>query len=102
MVFESLFSSVFPAKETSKQNRWPVVFKPTRVHGASEDNFNQAQKMQIDLEALFKQKINFQTDFTRIQQTQKCLIALDMNRQQCEEDLECLQIFDQVYSFYSQ
>ncbi|KAK1351715.1 hypothetical protein POM88_053998 [Heracleum sosnowskyi] len=89
-VVESLFSSVFPAKETSKQNRWSMVFKPIRVHGASENSFNEAQKMQIDLEALYKQKINFQTDFTRIQQTQKSLIALDMNMQQCEQDLECL------------
>ncbi|KAK1351711.1 DUF241 domain-containing protein [Heracleum sosnowskyi] len=89
-VVESLFSSVFPANKTSKQNRWSMVFKPTRVHGASEDNFSEAQKMQIDLEALYKQKLNFQTDFTRIQQTQKCLIALDTNMQQCEEDLECL------------
>ncbi|KAK1400339.1 DUF241 domain-containing protein [Heracleum sosnowskyi] len=59
-IFESLFSSVFPAKETSKQNRWSLVFKATqskRVHEVSEQNY---------------------------------LMALDTNMQHCEEDLECL------------
>lgn len=92
LVFESLFSSLFPAKETSKQNRWSMVFKPTqtkRVHGVSEDN-NEVQKLQTNLEALYKQKINMQLDFLKIQETQKCLTALDMNMQQCEEDFDCL------------
>ncbi|KAK1351712.1 DUF241 domain-containing protein [Heracleum sosnowskyi] len=59
-IFESLFSSVFPVKETSKQNRWSLVFKSTqskRVHEVSEQNY---------------------------------LMALDTNMQRCEEDLECL------------
>lgn len=37
-----------------------------------------------------KQNINMQSDFSRIKETHKCLIALDMNLQQCEEDLDCL------------
>ncbi|KAK1400337.1 hypothetical protein POM88_010200 [Heracleum sosnowskyi] len=93
VVFESLFSSVLPAKEASKQNRWSMVFKPTqtkRVHGVSEDKFNEVQKLQTNLEALYKQKINMQLDFLKIQETQKCLTALDMNMQQCEEDFDCL------------
>ncbi|KAK1400349.1 DUF241 domain-containing protein [Heracleum sosnowskyi] len=59
-IFESLFSSVFPAKESSKQTRWSLVFKSTqskRVHEVSEQDY---------------------------------LMALDTNMQHCEEDLECL------------
>ena len=86
-MFESLFSSVFPAKETSKQNRWSLVFKSKqskRVHEVSE---GKVEEMQIDIEAIYKQKINMQSDFSRIQGALK---ALDKNMQQCEEDLECL------------
>ncbi|WOG99806.1 hypothetical protein DCAR_0519162 [Daucus carota subsp. sativus] len=85
MMFESLFSSIFPAKETSKQNRWSLVFKSKQsklVHDVSE--------RQMDFEAIYKQKINLQSDFSIIQGAQKCLMALDKNMQQCEEDLECL------------
>ncbi|WOG99808.1 hypothetical protein DCAR_0519164 [Daucus carota subsp. sativus] len=89
-MFESLFSSVFPAKETSKQNRWSLVFKSKqskRVHEVSE---GKVEEMQMDIEAIYKQKINMESDFSRIQGAQKCLMALDKNMQQCEEDLECL------------
>lgn len=44
----------------------------------------------MNLEALYKQKINMQSDFSKIHETQKCLTALDMNMQQFEEDLDCL------------
>ena len=87
-MFESLFSSVFPAKETSNQNRWSLVFKSKqskRVHVEGK-----VEEMQMDIEAIYKQKINLQSDFSRIQGAQKCLMALDKNMQQCEEDLECL------------
>ena len=90
-VFESLFSSVFPAKETSKQKRWSMVFKSTqskRVHEASKDN--EVQKIHLNLQALYQQKRNTQSDLLRIQETQKCLMALDMNMQQVEEDLDCI------------
>nr|XP_017250632.1 PREDICTED: uncharacterized protein LOC108221253 [Daucus carota subsp. sativus] len=87
-MLESLFSSVFPAKETSNQNRWSLVFKSKqskRVHVEGK-----VEEMQMDIEAIYKQKINLQSDFSRIQGAQKCLMALDKNMQQCEEDLECL------------
>lgn len=46
--------------------------------------------MQMELEALYKQKINMQSDFSKIHEIQKCLTAFDMNMQHCEEDLGCL------------
>lgn len=64
-----------------------MVFKSTQtkcVHGAGE-----FQKMQMDLEALYKQK-KMQSNFNKIHETRKCLTPLDMNMQQSEEDLDCL------------
>ncbi|KAL1814954.1 hypothetical protein ACET3Z_017528 [Daucus carota] len=87
-MFESLFSSVFPAMETSKQNRWSFVFKSKQSKRVHEEG--KVEEMQMDIEAIYKQKINLQSDFSRIQGAQKCLMALDKNMQQCEEDLECL------------
>ncbi|XP_074361356.1 uncharacterized protein LOC141701620 [Apium graveolens] len=80
-------------REVEEQNRWSLVFKPTqskRVHGVSEGNTNEAQKMQMDIKAMYKQKIDMQSDSSLIQETQKGLMALDMNLQQCEEDLDCI------------
>ncbi|XP_017245720.1 uncharacterized protein LOC108217398 [Daucus carota subsp. sativus] len=85
-MFQSIFSS-------AKQNRWSLVFKSTqskRVHEVSEGNSNEAQKMLMDIKAIYKQKIDVQSDFSMIQETQKGLMALDMNLQQCEEDLDCI------------
>ncbi|WOG97732.1 hypothetical protein DCAR_0417073 [Daucus carota subsp. sativus] len=87
-VFESLFSSVFPA--TSKQNKWSMVFKSTQSKHLHKDNNNQVDKIQLNLEALYQQKRNSQSDLLRIQETQKCLMGLDMNMQQVEEDLNSL------------
>ena len=67
-----------------------MAFKPAHVHGAGEDRNNEAHRMQIDLNAVCKQKIIIQTDFKRMQQTQKSLFALGMNMHQFEEKLDCL------------
>ena len=88
-MFQSLFSSTVP----SKQNLWSMAFKSTqskRVHGVSEGNTNEAQNMQMDIKAIYKQKIDMQSDSLMIQEIQKGLMALDMNLQQCEEDLDCI------------
>ncbi|KAK1400332.1 Eukaryotic translation initiation factor 3 subunit a protein [Heracleum sosnowskyi] len=60
-VFESIFSSICPAKEASKQNKWSKVFKSSKTSG-----------------------------ITGTQEVQKCLKALDMNMQECEDKLDCL------------
>ena len=93
-VFESIFSSICPAKETSKQNRWSKVFKSTqskRVHCEEEreQNINQVQKLDMALEALTK-KASKTSDIMGTQDVQKCLTALDMSMQECEEKLDCL------------
>ncbi|KAK1362249.1 DUF241 domain-containing protein [Heracleum sosnowskyi] len=88
-MFQSLFSSACPIK----QNRWSLLFNSTqskRVHGVGEDNTNEAQKMQMDIKAIYKQKIDMQSDHLMIQETQKGLMALDMNLQQCEKDLDSI------------
>ncbi|XP_074364226.1 uncharacterized protein LOC141705051 [Apium graveolens] len=59
-IFESLFSSLVPAKEASKQNRWSLAFKSTQSKHVHEVS---------DL---------------------KCLRELNTNMQHCEEDLECV------------
>ncbi|WOG99809.1 hypothetical protein DCAR_0519165 [Daucus carota subsp. sativus] len=91
-VFESIFSSICPAKVTS--NRWSLVFKSTqskRVHceGDIEENINQIQKMDMILEALNK-KSSKANDILGTQEVLKCLMAMDMNMQECEEKLDLL------------
>lgn len=93
-VFESIFSSICPAKEASKQNKWSKVFKSTqskRVHCEenTEENINKVQKMDMALEAL-NRKSSKTSDITGAQEVQKCLTALDMNMQECEEKLDSL------------
>lgn len=86
-VFESIFSSICPAKEASKQNKWSKVFKSTQEN--REENINKVQKMDMALEAL-NRKSGKTSDITGAQEVQKCLTALDMNMQECEEKLDSL------------
>lgn len=90
-VFESIFSSICPAQETSKKCRWSMVFKSTqskRVHCKDDrvENINQVQKMDMAL----NKKSSKPSDIMGIHEVQKCLIALDMNMRECEEKLDCL------------
>lgn len=92
-VSTTMFQSIFSSALALKQNRWSLVFKSTqskRVHGVTEGNTNEAQKLQMDIKAIYKQKIDMQSDSSMIQEIQKGLMALDMNLQQCEEDLDCI------------
>ncbi|XP_074361352.1 uncharacterized protein LOC141701617 [Apium graveolens] len=88
-VFDSIFSSICPAKETSKQNRWSMVFKSTQSKRVHCEGDNQVQKMELALEALYK-KSSTGNDIMGTQEVQKCLMALDMNMQECQEELDCL------------
>ncbi|WOG99814.1 hypothetical protein DCAR_0519170 [Daucus carota subsp. sativus] len=93
-VFESIFSSICPAKEASTKSTWSKVFKSTqskRVHCEedTEEIINQVHNMDMALEAISK-KSSKKSDITQTQDVQKCLTALDMNMQECEEQLDCL------------
>lgn len=50
---------------------------------------NQVQIMEMALEALYK-KSSTGNDIMGTQEVQKCLMALDMNMQECQEELGCL------------